>query len=222
MRRAFLAHDLFRKPVLAFRDHALAAGRYLVLLVADMLHPGDVFAVERLLRRDMDHAGRRRRAMPMFLIRRNPDDVTGFDHPYRATPALHAAGAGDHEKRLAERMRVPRRPRPRLEAHQSRTHTRRRRRFDDRLLPDRAGEALDWSTTRRPRTAGVNVHDTVSSAMRPSPPKSIRSRLRIVEISAQCWTEFAISDHIGALQQDAFRRMIRQRSSRDARLRIRP
>src|SRR5215472_11527904 len=174
MRRAFLAHDLFRKPVLAFRDHALAAGRCLVLLVADM-----------------DHAGRRRRAMPMFLIRRNPDDVTGFDHPYRAAPALHAAGAGDHEKRLAERMRVPRRPRPRLEAHQSRTHTRRRRRFDDRLLPDRAGEALNWSTARRPRTAGVNVHDTVSSAMRPSRlarrPKA-RTRCRIVEVSAQYWT----------------------------------
>src|ERR1700757_543125 len=91
------AHDLFREPVATFRDHALAANRHLVLLVADVLHPGDVLAVERLLGGDMNHARRRRGAVPVLFVRRNPDNVARFDLAHFAAPALYPARAGDDE-----------------------------------------------------------------------------------------------------------------------------
>src|SRR6516164_10896466 len=109
----------------------------------------------------MDHARGRCGTVPVLLVRRNPDDVAGFDLAHFATPALHAPGAGDHEQRLAERMRMPGGARTGLEAHQAGAHPRWRRRFDDRLLPNRAGEALSWSAACRPRTAVVNVHDAI-------------------------------------------------------------
>src|SRR5215831_4999093 len=119
MTRALFAHDLFRKPVPTFRVHALAANRHLILLVADVFQPGDVLAVERLLGGDMDHAGRRRRTVPVLFVRRNPDDVARLDLADFAAPALYPARAGDDEQGLAERMRVPGGARTRLEAHQA-------------------------------------------------------------------------------------------------------
>src|SRR5262249_44568877 len=46
-----------------------------VLFVADLFQPLGVLAVERLRDRDVGHARRRRRAMPVLLSRRNQDDV---------------------------------------------------------------------------------------------------------------------------------------------------
>src|ERR1700739_4099436 len=78
MIRFLLAHDLFQKPGPTFRDHVLAADRHFILLVADVLHPGDVFAVERLLGGDMNHARRRRGAVPVLFVWRNQDDVASL------------------------------------------------------------------------------------------------------------------------------------------------
>src|SRR5215472_2028362 len=106
MMRAFFAR-CFPKPIPTFRDYALAANRDLILLVADVLHPGDMFAVERLLGRYVDHAGGRRGTVPVLFVRRNPDDVAGLDLTHFAAPALRPAGARDDEQGLAERMRMP-------------------------------------------------------------------------------------------------------------------
>src|ERR1700722_209945 len=54
-------------------------------------------------------------------------------------------------------MSVPRRARAGLEAHQAGAYTRRRRRLDDRLLPDDAGEALGRPAARRPGATRMNV-----------------------------------------------------------------
>src|SRR5271155_5997960 len=101
-----------------------AADRRFVLLVADMLHPGHVLAVERFLHRHVDHVHGWRSAMPVLFIRRNPDHVAAFDFTDLAAPSLHQAGAGYDEQRLAERMGVPGRARTGLETDQAGTHPR--------------------------------------------------------------------------------------------------
>ena len=81
-----------------------------VLLVADRLHHLDVLAVEMLDDGDVLHARRRRGTVPMLLIRRSMDDVARLNLLDLASPALHPAGTFRHDQRLAERVRVPRRP----------------------------------------------------------------------------------------------------------------
>ena len=56
-----------------------------------------------------------RRAVPVLLARREPDDVARPDLLDRPALALHAAAAGQHDQRLTERVRVPRRARAGLE-----------------------------------------------------------------------------------------------------------
>ena len=48
-----------------------------VLLIAHVFHPLDHFAVEVFLNGDMSHCGRRRSAVPMLLVRRKPNHITG-------------------------------------------------------------------------------------------------------------------------------------------------
>jgi hypothetical protein len=52
-----------------------AKSRPLILSVADFFHPIDDLAVERLLNGDVRHRSRRCGALPMFLVRRKPDDI---------------------------------------------------------------------------------------------------------------------------------------------------
>jgi hypothetical protein len=49
-----------------------------------------------------------------------------------------------------------------LEADQARTHARGCRRFDDRFLPDDAGETVGRTAARRHRTTLFNVHNCFS------------------------------------------------------------
>ena len=64
-----------------------------ILLVADLLHPFDRLAVERLLDGDMGHGGGRRGAVPVLLARREDDDVAGANLLDRAALALRPAAA---------------------------------------------------------------------------------------------------------------------------------
>src|SRR6266550_1295477 len=75
-------------------------GRRLVLFVADLLHPVDDLAVEVFLDCDVSHGGGRRRAMPVLLARRAPDDVARSNHFDRTTPALHEPVAGRDDQGL--------------------------------------------------------------------------------------------------------------------------
>src|SRR5262249_44843107 len=99
------------------RTEASAAERRPVLRVGDVLHPGDVAAVERLLHGDVDHRGLGRGPVPVLFIRRDPHGIARADLTHRAAPQLDAADAGDDVQGLAERMGVPRRARAGLEAH---------------------------------------------------------------------------------------------------------
>src|SRR5882724_1131372 len=79
-----------------------------VLLVADLIHPVDVLAVERFLHRDMRHAGGRRCAVPMFLAGRKPHHVAWPDLFNRSSFGLYPSKTSRDDQSLAERMRVPR------------------------------------------------------------------------------------------------------------------
>src|SRR3989442_10635185 len=78
-----------------------------VLLIAHLLHPFDVPAVERLLDGEMRHAVRCGGAMPVLHARGRPDDIAGLDLLLRPTFLLHPARAGGHDQGLAERMAMP-------------------------------------------------------------------------------------------------------------------
>src|SRR5947199_10634202 len=82
-------------------------GRRLVLFAPDLLHPGAGLAAEVFLDCDVSHGGGRRRAMPVLLARRAPDDVARSNHFDRTTPALHEPAAGRDDQGLTQRMGVP-------------------------------------------------------------------------------------------------------------------
>src|SRR3954466_7797722 len=59
------------------------------------------------LDRDMRHRRCRSCAVPMLVTRRAPDHVVGPDLLLGFAPTLGPAHTGDHDQRLAARMRVP-------------------------------------------------------------------------------------------------------------------
>ena len=115
---------------------------FAVLLVADLLHPVDHLAVQLFLNGDVRHGGGRRGAVPVLLAGREPDHVTGPDLLDGAAPALHPAAAGRDDQRLAERMRVPRGSRTRLERDAGAETQGRIRRLKQRIDANGAGEPV--------------------------------------------------------------------------------
>ena len=113
-----------------------------VLRVADVFQPVDDFAVERFRNRNVRHRCCRRRAVPVLLARREPDDVA---RPYlldRSALTLREAAAGRHDQCLAQRMRLPGRARAGLERDAGAADARRIGRLEHRVDADRAGEPL--------------------------------------------------------------------------------
>src|ERR1700752_2552092 len=98
----------------------------LVLFVADLFHPVGGLAVETFLDGDVRHGRGRRGTVPMFLARREPDDVPRPDFFNLPAPALCASAAGSHDQGLAERMRVPRGSRAGFERDTGTGHASRR------------------------------------------------------------------------------------------------
>src|SRR5436853_7659091 len=109
----------------------------------------DHFSVERFLNGDMRHRSRRRSAVPMLLVRRKPNDITGPDFLDRSAFALRPAKAGSDDQRLTERMRMPRRACTRLERDACATHTRRFGRLEKRVNAHRAGKIFSRPFTGR-------------------------------------------------------------------------
>src|SRR5215218_7963598 len=129
-----------------------------VLLVGYVLEPGHVDAVAVLVQGEVDEPARRRPAMPMLLVRRDPDRVAGADLLDRAVPCLHPPDAGDDVQRLSERMGVPGGARAGLERHPHRLHPRRLGSFDDRVLPHGPGEPFAAPAPRRDRNRPGDIH----------------------------------------------------------------
>src|SRR5260370_6610005 len=86
-----------------------------VLLIAHRLHPIDDLAIDGLLNSDVSHRGSRRRTVPVFDARRDPNNVTRLDRLNRPAPLLNKPGAGRDDEDLAHGMRVPHRARAGLE-----------------------------------------------------------------------------------------------------------
>src|SRR5207302_2170612 len=78
-----------------------------ILFVADLFHPVDRLAVQRLLNGDMSHRGCRRSAVPMFLARRKPDHIAWPNFLDWTAPALSPAKAGRDDQSLTEWMCMP-------------------------------------------------------------------------------------------------------------------
>src|SRR5919109_3845312 len=68
-----------------------------VLFVADRFHPVDGLAVETFLNGDVRHGRGWCGAMPMFLTRREPDNVPRTNVLDRTPPALDPAAARRHD-----------------------------------------------------------------------------------------------------------------------------
>src|SRR6266436_8255982 len=168
----------------------MLSDRCRIFRVGDVLHPGGVVAVLRFLHRNVNHAGGRSAAMPMLFAGRNKDHIAALDLAYRLALGLDPPHAGDHVKRLAERMRVPRGSRARLERHAVGGQPCRRLRRDDRVLPDRAGKILLRREACRARASEMDIHevtpylglvslkDDVISSRQPGTPWSRHSRDR--------------------------------------------
>jgi hypothetical protein len=90
---------------------------FAILLVADLLQPVDVFAIERFRDRDMRHRCRRCGAMPVLLARGKPDDVAGTDFFNRSALTLRPPASSCDDDGLPQRMRVSHGSSARLEGH---------------------------------------------------------------------------------------------------------
>jgi len=88
----------FVKPRALHLQSRLASA---ILFVADLLHPLDDLAIERFLNRDVCHRGRRRRAVPMLLVRRKPDHIARPNFLNRAAPTLRPSKSRGDDQRLA-------------------------------------------------------------------------------------------------------------------------
>ena len=78
-----------------------------ILLVTYFLHPLDRFSILLFLNSNVRHAGGCRGSVPVFLTRRNPDNITFPDFLLSATPLLNPASARCHDENLAQRVTVP-------------------------------------------------------------------------------------------------------------------
>src|SRR6267154_1037369 len=129
-----------------------------VLFVADFFHPVDNLAVELFLNRDVRHGRGWGSSMPVLLAGREPDHITGPDILDGSAFALRPAAARSDDKRLPQRMRVPCRPRARLESHAGALDQCRIGRLKKRINPYSAREPLGRSFAGRLRTNSFDFH----------------------------------------------------------------
>src|SRR5436853_548256 len=103
---------------------SVLAERSKVLLVGDLLHPRHRRTVDRLLDGDVSHGLTRRRAMPMPVCRRAPQDVARVELKLRSAFHLRPADALRYDQSLARWMRVPCSARTRFEVDNRASHPR--------------------------------------------------------------------------------------------------
>src|SRR5207247_6664455 len=123
-----------------------ASGR--VLLVADLFHPVNRFAVELFLNGDVRHGRGARGAVPMLLTRRQPDHITRPNLLDRAAPALCQAAASRYDQGLAQRVGVPRCPSAGLERDTGAERACRSDGLEQGVNAHRAGKILGRSFAR--------------------------------------------------------------------------
>ena len=102
--------------------------------------------------------------MPVFFTGRKPDHIAGSNLLDRPALALSPAAAGGNDERLTQRMRMPRRPRTRLERHAGALNKCRIRCLKKRIDTHRAREPLSRSLDRGLRASSLISIFRVSSA----------------------------------------------------------
>ena len=80
--------------------------------------------------------------MPVFLTRRDPDDINFADFLGWTTPLLNPTGACRHDQRLTERVGVPCRASAGLERHAAARRARRRVRVEQGINAYGTSEVL--------------------------------------------------------------------------------
>src|ERR1700731_2112182 len=114
--------------------------------------------------------------MPMPLVRRKPDYVSGPNFFDRASPTLSTSTAGRHDQGLPQRMRVPRCSSTRLERDAGAANTCRFGSLEQRVNANCAGEPISWpfTGTLRPRPFYLHLLNVVLSSLvstfNPQPP----------------------------------------------------
>jgi len=78
--------------------------------------------------------------MPVLLAGRKPHNIAGADLLDRSAFSLSPSATRRDDERLSERVRVPRRPRTRLERYAGALYKGRIGRLEERINPNRAGE----------------------------------------------------------------------------------
>src|SRR4051794_14600783 len=129
-----------------------------VLFVADLFHPVDGLAIQRLVDGDVLHGRGRRRAVPVLSARLEPHDVPGPDLLERPALTLHEAVAKGDDQRLSEWMRVPCGARAGLERDGVAGRSRRSVGREERVDTDGAGEPIVRTLRRGPRAASLDLH----------------------------------------------------------------
>jgi hypothetical protein len=94
-----------------------------VIVIAELVHPHDVHAVERFLDSNVGHRRSRRRTVPMLVTGRAPGDVAGADLDFRLPLALGPSASRGDDERLPQGMGMPCRAGTQFEGH-ARTDTR--------------------------------------------------------------------------------------------------
>src|SRR5439155_12953067 len=130
----------------------------LVLFVGYLLQPVDRLAAKLLLDGDVRHRRGWRGAVPVLLTRLEPDHVAGADLLDRAALTLHPAATGAHDQSLAQRMRVPRRARARLERDAGAACARRLVRGEQGVDANGACKPLRRSSGGRLGSDALDVH----------------------------------------------------------------
>jgi hypothetical protein len=104
---------------LSLSGTAVFLAGFVVLPVADLLHPRRVAPIALLLDRDMCHRRGWRGSMPMLHSGRDKDDVTLVKLLDGTSPTLDPAGPRCHDQHLSNRMAVPSRACAGLEGDQA-------------------------------------------------------------------------------------------------------
>src|SRR5215831_14757885 len=146
-----------------------------VLLVRDFFHPIDGLAVERFLNGNVRHRRGWRRAVPVLLARRKPNDIARTDFLNAAALALHPAAARRDDQSLAQGVRMPGRTRARLECDARSGDTCGIGRLKQRVDTDCAGEPVRRTFGGWLRTAAFDLHCFLSGLRRSLKTHEMRS-----------------------------------------------
>src|SRR4029453_13400723 len=149
-------HRLARQPARGGAGCSPRSGA--VLRVADVLHPVDDLAIERFRNRDVRHRYGRRRAVPVLLAGREPNDIARLDLLDWPALTLREGAAARHDQRLSGGMGVPGRGPAGLERDAGAADARRIGRLEQRVDADRAGEPLGRSLAGGLCAVSLDIH----------------------------------------------------------------